>query len=403
MNQPTVCAPWWFRTVALILGALGYLPKSPAIENVYLTEVPDYQWHVGCFGTATGNLLGYWDRHGFPDFYTGPTRAGEAPLNSFGQNQGIFSLWSSQAGIDGRPFAQPGHYDDYYVHYEFAGQDPFEDENRPEHAPDSVGDFIGLNQRKWSDLAGECTGNIDGYSFNFFDRDGLRRSNYTPLDSKGTPVPDIQSGLRAFAQFRGYAADTFSQLSDFNPDKNVGRGFTFENLKAEIDRGYPVLLFMQAFGVFSRNLAGNTRVNPIIHGMLAYGYVIDDAGNPYVRYRTSWASGDNQLSPWTDANWTPEQSLNLPLRGVIGFRPRPKITAILPRSGGMELRWHGPQSILRDEATGTEWTPQQFVVEQTASLSPAQWEPATEAITGLTATLPYCCEGARFFRVRLVE
>ena len=397
------CANRWARAAAVIFGALGNLPESHAIENVYLTEVPDYEWHVGCFGTATGNLIGYWDRHGFPQFYTGPTRAGEAPLNSFGRNQDILSLWASQAGLDGRPLAQPGHYDDYYVHYEYAGRDPYEDEGRAEHAPDCIGDFIGLSQRKWSDLGGECSGNIDAYSFNFFDRNGLRRSNFTPSDATGQSVPDIQSGLRAFARFRGYAADTFSQLSDFNPDKTVGHGFTFEDLKAEIDRGYPVLLFMQAFGVYSRNLGGDTRVNPSMHGMLAYGYVIDDSGNTYVRYRTSWASGDNQLSPWSDANWTPEQSLNLPLRGVIGFRPRPKLVSIAPRSGGIELRWHGPQSVLRDEGSETEWIPQRFVVEQSPGLNPAQWEPATEPINGLTATIPGCCEGARFFRIRLVE
>src|SRR5688572_2650836 len=84
-----------------------------AQRYVYILDVPDYDWHAGCFGTATGNLAGYWDRNGFPNFYTGLVGGGLAPLNSFGGNTGIQSLWASQAGQDGRPVSKPGHMDDY--------------------------------------------------------------------------------------------------------------------------------------------------------------------------------------------------------------------------------------------------------------------------------------------------
>lgn len=388
----------------LATAGLVLLATAPglALENVYLTGVPDYEWHAGCFGTASGNLIGYWDRHGFPDFYTGPTANGVAPLDSFRPHQGILALWASQAGLDGRPADLPGHYDDYYVDYEHTGPDPYAVAGRTEHAPDCLGDYIGLSQRKWADLAGECAGNIDGYSFNFFDRDGARRDNHTPTVEGGQPVPDIQSGLRAFTQSRGYQSDTFSQLADFNPDKPAGRGFTFPELRAEIDAGYPVLLFLQAFGEFSRPLSDSARVNPIIHAMLAYGYVIDDDGTAYVRYRTSWASGDTQFSAWNEANWTPDQSLNLPLRGVIGFRPRPKLVEIKRSSGGLQLRWHGPQSVLRDDGADLEQPVHRFLVEQADRLDPSAWEPAAEPVTGLSVTLPSCCEGTRFFRVRLL-
>src|SRR3954447_8282185 len=83
-------------------------------ESVLLRDVPDYSWYAGCFGTASGNLMGYWDRHGFPNFYTGPTANGLAPLDTKGTNAGIRSLWVSQAGFDGRPIDQPGHIDDYW-------------------------------------------------------------------------------------------------------------------------------------------------------------------------------------------------------------------------------------------------------------------------------------------------
>lgn len=376
---------------------------AAALDNVYLTDVPDYEWHMGCFGTACGNLIGFWDRHGFANYYTGPTAGGVAPLTSFGPNSGIFSLWASQAGIDGRPASLPGHADDYYIDYESTTRDPYLTAGRPEHTPDCIGDFIGLNQWKWNDLAGECRGNIDGFSFNFFDHTGRRRGNFTPTNAAGAAIPDIQSGLRAFSASRGYPADSFSQLTDFNPDRTIGNeGFGFQDIKAEIDAGYPVLLFMQRFGSFSRSVGGLSAVNPEIHGMLAYGYLITDAGEAFVRYRTSWATGDREFSPWTEASWTPEQSLFLPVRGVIGFHPRPRLTEVRIADGTVHLRWAGPQATLHDDVTGVNRPAHQYVVERSSSPDGSPWEAVTEPRNALNADVPLCCDGPSFFRLRLV-
>lgn len=394
---PVVRALRWGPVLA---GVAGGFP-APAAENVFLTGVPDYSWHAGCFGTATGNLMGYWDRHGFPDFYTGPTGGGLAPLNSFGANVGIRSLWASQAGLDGRPFDQPGHTDDYYVDYESLAADPYVTLGRPEHTPDCLGDFIGLSQRKWDDLGGECSGNIDAYAFNFFDPQGQRRVNVTPTDGAGQPIPDIQSGLRAWTEWRGFRADTFSQLTDFNPIKPTSVGFTFADLRAEIDAGYPVLLFMQAFGQFSRPIGAHTGVNPVIHALLAYGYYVDDDGTEYARFRTSWASGDNRFAPWTADTWLPGDALDLPLRGVIGYRPHPRLTGITPIPGGWRLTWHGPLAVRRDAVLDAETVVHAYVVEATPSLDPPRWEPVAGPVTELSAEVPDCCDGPRFFRVRL--
>lgn len=109
--------------------------------------------------------------------------------------------------------------------------------------------------------------------------------------------------------------------------------------------------------------------------MLAYGYVIDDDGTQYVRYRTSWASGDNQFSPWTSANWTPNGDLNLPLRGVIGYHPRPKLVSISESQGRLHLRWDGPMSRLRDATADTERPVHAYVVERASTLRPDAWTP----------------------------
>src|ERR1051325_11116601 len=123
----------------VVVPMLGF--SSRGTENVGIVDVPDYSWFAGCFGTASGNLMGYWDRHGFPNFYTGPTGGGLAPLNNYGGNVGIESLWVSKAGFDGRPADQPGHADDYWLYldqvnysYESTVPDPYVTAGRAEHA-----------------------------------------------------------------------------------------------------------------------------------------------------------------------------------------------------------------------------------------------------------------------------
>lgn len=382
--------------------ALATASPSMAVVNVYLTDVPDYKWHAGCFGTACGNLMGFWDRHGFPDFYTGPTGNGVAPLDSNADHESIVSLWASKAGRDGRPAGQFGHEDDYWVGYERTDPDPYVTAGREEHSPDCIGDFIGLNQRKWTNMNGECDGNIDAYSFVYWDATGLRRTNFTPSDEAGLPTVDIPSGLRAWTEYRGSQADTFSQLADFHPDIPANTGFTFEDLKAEIDAGYPVLLFMQDAGPKWRSLPGMEKANPVIHGMLAYGYYIDDEGNNYVRYRTSWASGDNQLSRWIWANWTPEGSLNLPLRGVIGYRPLPRITSTERAQGQITLRWHGPAAQLMDSTVGEVIPLHSYVVEKTISLINPRWTAVTEPTFEQEASFTEEPGETAFYRITLL-
>ena len=333
---------------SLLLGSLVlHGTRTQAAENVYLTGVPDYEWYHACFGTATGNLIGFWDRHGLPNFYSGPTAGGVAPLDSYGTNKGIRSLWMSKAGTDGRPADMMGHEDDYYIDYESTNDDPYMTLGRPEHAPDCIGDFIGMNQKKWTLMDGECDGNIDGYVYNYWDKTGARRWNYTPDTSAGEPATDLQSGLRAFARFRGYAADTFSQYADFNPDIPIpGNGFGYNDLKAEIDAGYPVLVFLQNYPEKSRPMGGMARANPSIHGMLAIGYYVDDSGTQFVRARTSWSLGD-QYYRWTSASWvswTP-----LPVRGVIAFHPLPRILSFETKGEEITFRWEGPDAEVFDQ------------------------------------------------------
>lgn len=352
--------------------------------------------------------MGYWDRHGFPDFYSGSANGGVAPLDSNGANANIRSMWATKAGFDGRPADQPGHIDDYWTNfgdtgagfesYESTDADPYVIQGRQEHQPDCLGDFIGLSQKKWTNMDGECDGNINAFSFNFWDKAGGKRVNFNPPSQNGEPIRDIQSGLRHWTEFKSNQADTFSQLADFNPETPIGSGFTFEDLKAEIDAGYPVLLFLQPPGEFSRALSGMGKANPEMHGMLAYGYYISDDGGQYVRFKNSWgSSGDFSLVPWTSDLWFPE--LNLGLRGVIGYHPKPKITAITRADGQVRLTWNGPSSKLHDYISGEDIPVNWFSVEVSDFIT-GPFTQVAEPSTELESSVAESVSHARFYRIR---
>src|SRR5438477_1908292 len=404
--------------VGLCLGF--FVLQLQADVDLYLVDVPDYDWYGGSLGTASGNLIGFWDRHGLPNLYTGPAGNGLAPLSSFGGNSGIHALWASRAGADGRPANTPGHIDDYWTLYDLANggnsyestaPDPYLVLRRPEHPPDCIGDFIGLSQRKWTNMNNECDGNIDGLAFNYWDNSGNRRTNFIPgteagTGTSGSPARDMQSGLRQWTRSRGYDADVFSQITDFNPNVSSGRGFTFNDLKAEIDSGYPVLLFLQSFTQFSRPMPPTGTVvmphaNPQVHGMLAYGYSIADDGTQMVHYRSSFADdslGQNQIvAAWNADAW----NLGLPVRGVIGFHPKPKMTEVTPSNGAVTLKWDGPASQVYDRITGFTTMPHRYVLERSLSLS-QPFIAITQPATNRSLTIIECCAKSVFYRVRLV-
>jgi len=375
-----------------------------------LTGVPDYTWLYGCFGTASGNLMGYWDRHGFPNFYTGPTANGIAPLNNYAGNVGIRSLWASRAGMDGRATDQYGHIDDYWAFYDPRTGASYDSTlpdpylliaERPEHSPDCIGDFIGLSQRKWTNLNNECDGNIDGSAFVYWDSTGNRRHNFVPGSDAGVPARDVQSGLREWTQWRGYDADVFTQLADINPNVAVGQGFTFTNLKAEIDSGYPVLLFLQPTNQFHRikgtgdNVMSNA--NPTTVCMLAYGYYISDDGIQYARLRDSRATPE-VFNEWTSGNW---QASDPPLRGVIAYHPKPKITSFVRTNSSLTLAWQGPAPELYSSVAGLRTGLHHYVIERTPSLD----QPFTQIgaiTTNRSMTLTDCCNDSGFFRIRML-
>lgn len=398
-----------FKATTLVSTAIFVLSavSSRGDADVYLTGTPDYEWHAGCFGTATGNLMGYWDRHGFTNFYSGPTGGGLAPLNSAGGNNGIRSLWASSTDYDGRPSNKPGHMEDYNVAYESTAPDPYVTAGRAEHTPDCIGDFIGLSQRKYSNQNGECDGNIDAYSFVYWDTNGNRRVNFSPTNGGG-PTRDIQSGLREWTHWRGSEAEVFTQLVDYNPHIPAGRGFAYEDLKAEIDAGYPVLFFLQANSQFSRNLGAMPKANPAIHGVMAYGHLSRPAEGigQGVRVRTSWGSGDDYIIEWGSLDPMgiafAEGLPTFPVRGVIGYHPRPKILQVTRNGANVTLRWEGPASQLYDAIADHTTSAHTYQLQRATSLAPGNWKNQGSPTTNTVLTFSEAASENAFFRLRLL-
>ena len=57
---------WWWGCAGCLVALLSGARVQAQLEDVRIDGVPDYEWHMGCFGTATGNLMGFWDRNGYP-------------------------------------------------------------------------------------------------------------------------------------------------------------------------------------------------------------------------------------------------------------------------------------------------------------------------------------------------
>ena len=214
------------------------------LAAVIMADVPTSTWTYGCSSTAAGMLFGYYDRNGFPNIYTGPANGGVAPLHDMGQGAdpahpiaGACSLIATQNGFDGR--ATRGHVDDYWIANLSAGPDPFEG-HWAEHAwGDCTADFMGTSQWKW-DRNGDAVrdGNLDGVTWVYWNLDGSPLFDFIPPAVFGLPQTEVCHGMRLFAESRAYTVQTnYTQLID----TQANGGFTFAQLRAEIDAGHPVL------------------------------------------------------------------------------------------------------------------------------------------------------------------
>lgn len=236
---------------------VAVVPSGVRPQGVYpqaynaLSGVPAFDWCYGCVPTATAMVMGYYDRLGYANLYAGPSagtysaapqtvNGGVCPLDNTAWGAGECPLAATHLGIDGR--AIRGSVDNYYIEYQSTAPDPYLTNGWTPHAPaDCTADFMASSQ--------SLHGNVDGETQLVFDPLGYPVENYT----EGEPtLIDAAMGWQRFIQSRGYQVSRcYNQLI-----QGVGSstGFTWEQYKAEIDAGRPVIF----------------TVGP--HAVVAYGY-----------------------------------------------------------------------------------------------------------------------------------
>lgn len=220
-------------------------PDHEAGLNV-LSDVPAFDWSFGCSATSAAMIAGYYDRTGYTNMYAGQTNGGVMPMNnsvwpdwvdSHGDTRHQCPLSATHDGLDGRTTS--GHVDDYWIYYGQPGPDPW-DGNWAEHTlGDCTGDFMKTNQ--WVNPDDEW--NTDGSTVFYNYPDGSPVYDYQ-LAGAGVPYTyDGGYGLKLFYESRGYTVATmYNQYIDA---LGLTYGFTYDQYKAEIDAGRPVMIHLE--------------------------------------------------------------------------------------------------------------------------------------------------------------
>jgi len=221
------------------------LPQTRASLTVStLTEVPAFNWSFGCAATSAAMIAGYYDRHGFPNMYTGPTNSGVMPLNNLswgnwvdpgGDTRAQCPLSATRNGLDGR--AIKGHCDDYWIRYESTAADPYIGNWTQHTYGDCTGDYMKTNQSAYNS-------NIDGATTFYFDIDGdpITAAN---LVSANVHTKDGGYGIKLFYESRGYTVTAMYNQYRLGYNGATTKGFTYAQYCAEIDSGRPVMIHVE--------------------------------------------------------------------------------------------------------------------------------------------------------------
>jgi hypothetical protein len=250
-----------------IKAAVAAVPE-PRIEmgTNSVSNVPAFDWSYGCSATSGAMMAGYYDNAEYVNMYTGPTNGGVCPLDNsdWGYMAGECPLSATHNGFDGR--TTRGHVDDYWVSYLSGLQDPFITNGWDEHTyGDCTGDYMKTNQYNY--------GNDDGSTTFYFFTNGAE-THYVDLESYGYHNLDGGCGLQMFFESLGYVVtDMYNQ---YITELGLTYGFNFDQYKAEIDAGRPVIIHVEG------------------HSMLGFGY--DDTTNTVYLHNT-WDYEDHTM-PW---------------------------------------------------------------------------------------------------------
>jgi len=225
----------------------GLVKSTQSSISKTMGSVAVSTWSFGCTPTSGAMIAGYYDRHGFGNIYKDsdtdmPERNEELWPDKDGDADGMHQnpLSASRKGLDGND--KDGHVDDYWVEYGNNDTDPHEDTER---YPDSIADFMKTNMHAYDNPDGSTTifSYGDGTPLTadamegavFEDDDGVEHEVYKY---------DGAYGLKSFMESREYNVDVlYNQVIDAKVTDS-SKGFTFDDYKAEIDAGHPVMIHL---------------------------------------------------------------------------------------------------------------------------------------------------------------
>jgi hypothetical protein len=270
--------------------------REPAIvqmsgSTVSLPNFPSFDWVFGCGAVAGAMIATYYDRNGYPNIYTGPTNGGLMPLTdtSWGTwTDGNSDTWvsnplvASQIGVDDRTIR--GSIENYWVSEGSSADDPYLKNGWTQHTwGTAIGDYMKTSQSAY--------GNADGESQIFYYLSSSKyHCNDMTVDNREI---DMTYGMKEFYEARGYGVNTcFNQQTD----NVIDGGFTLAEFQAEIDSGYPVIIFLDG------------------HFVVGYGY---DGSTIYIR--DTWDSDPNNTYTMT---WGGSYS-NMAMRAVSVIHLKP--------------------------------------------------------------------------------
>jgi len=274
----------------------GYVPSTRALTrlagDVILDGAPAFTWCYGCSATSAGMMMGYYDRHGYPNMYTGPANGGVCPLNnedwwghtyyaSFG-NVGECPFVASHKGIDNR--ATGGHVEDYW-----GEPDPCVVGNWTPHADDCTADFMGTSQDRYGNT-------VDGSTMFYYDRSGAPLVDYQPTSGR-----DGCHGMRLYAEAHGYTVTTnYTQV--LYDSSAAPSGFTFDQYCAEIDAGYPVLIQLNGHTMLG---VGYNKTNSTVYIHNTWSNSMDSM---------TWGGSYQNMAQWgvTVFHLSPQSAVNNP-------------------------------------------------------------------------------------------
>jgi len=281
----------------------GLIVKIPGETN--------YQWWYGCSATSAGMEIGYYDRHGFDDLVLG----GFAEPFTFPSTEGTWNYLVQYA------IATPGHVNDFYSGgYLASGDDSYTTRDF-----DCLADFMGTSQDNLSAITG---GNVNGGTtfFYYTDNSPLTESDIFALGVDYYNASGMY-GLKEYLTWAGYDASTLYNQRIYGYD-GIQEGFTYEQFKAEIDAGRPVLVHVKG------------------HTMFGYGYgETDIPGSEYVYVNDTWTPGgwNPGFLYWGEGYpyWNGTAHIDLPMYGVTVMQvvPEPATIVLLSLGGLLFLRY----------------------------------------------------------------